>query len=328
MTTLRTEPNGLSGTLYLIRSYDHEKRNSPDTSRVGTGVSTMGTSRSNTSMINTELPSAHRSRHGDQNDGDRVNHGKAQSFEIWEVARAATAAKWVFKPLEIKLPGSRGHVVFRDGGLGPANNPSQEAFYELEDLYGANAIGIAVSVGTARKEQNLKPNFFNSVPGAAKEFATSVTDPENIHRSIHKKFESDGVPYFRINDPGMLGIEMDEWKPRRTFRRSISGSKTLTTIENAFNAWIAEPDNQKLLRRCATRLVRSRQARMHTAKWERFATGARFVCRARRCDSPDFLDRQSFANHLAEEHPKRLNTHGEEEEACKRRWRYRAAPNV
>lgn len=259
---------------------------------------------------------------------DRVNYGKAQTFEIWEVARAATAAKWVFQPLEIKLPGFGGHMVFKDGGFGTANNPTQEASNELEDLYGTNAIGIAVSVGTARKEESMKPNFFNSVPGAAKEFAAVLTDPEVTHRSIQRKFKREGVPYFRINDPGMLGIEMDEWKPRRTIRSSSSGSKTLTTIENTFNAWIARPDNQKSLRTCATHLVLCRQARMHTAKWERFATGARFACQAQRCDHADFLDRQSFADHLAEEHPDRLNTKGEEEEACKKHWRYRAASNM
>lgn len=219
-------------------------------------------------------------------------------------------------------------MVFKDGGFGTANNPTQEASNELEDLYGTNAIGIAVSVGTARKEESMKPNFFNSVPGAAKEFAAVLTDPEVTHRSMQRKFEREGVPYFRINDPGMLGIEMDEWKPRRTLRSSGSGSKTLTTIENTFNAWIARPDNQNSLRTCATHLVLCRQARMHTAKWERFATGARFACQAKRCDHADFLDRQSFADHLAEEHPDRLNTKGEEEEACKKHWRYRAAPNV
>lgn len=288
----------------------------------------MGTIQSNASQTNTELPWARRKRHRDQNNGNRVNHGKAQAFEVWEVARAATAAKWIFSPLEIKLSSAGGHVVFRDGGLGPANNPSQEASYELEDLYGANSIGIVVSVGTARKEQTRKHNFFNSVPGAAREFATSATDPEKIHQFMQRKYELDGVPYFRINHPDQLGIEMDEWKPRRTFRSSISGSKTLATIENTFNAWIAESENSKHLRRCATHLVRSRRARMRTAKWERFATGASFICRARNCDSPDFLDRQSFADHLADKHRNRPNTQGEEAEACKRHWRYREAPSV
>jgi len=288
----------------------------------------MGTNRSNTGRANIELTRAQRRQDGEQNDRDRVNFGKSQTFETWEVARAATAAKWVFKPLEIKPTGSEGHIVFKDGGFGTANNPTQEAYNELEDLYGTNAIGIAVSVGTARKEENLESTFFNAVPGLARESTALASNPEVIHRSMHRKFDREGVPYFRINDPDRLGIRMDDWKPRRTIRSSISGSKTLTTIENAFNSWIARPDNQNLLRTCATKLVECRQARMHTAKWERFATGARFVCQAKRCDHADFLDRQSFADHLTKEHPDRPNTNREEEEDCRKYWKYRKPSNV
>ena len=119
---------------------------------------------------------------------------------------------------------------------------------------------------------------------------------------------------------------MDDWKPKKNQRGSISGSKTLSTIENAFNRWIAGPRNQDFLKACATQLVQGRRDRMNTARWPRFATGARFVCRARRCDKADFLDSESFAKHLADEHPDRPNDEKEEENACKRIWRYQAAP--
>ena len=257
----------------------------------------------------------------------RRNHGQAQKLEIWEVARAATAAKWFFSPLKIKLPGSGGYLLFKDGGFG-ANNPTQEAKYELEELYGKGAIGIVVSVGTARKDEgDPKPSFWNALPGAAKAFAEAATNPENVHETMEIEFRHEiESSYFRINDPGKLGVEMDEWKPRKTKGKSISGSRTLRTIEDEFHRWIAETGNQEYLKECATQLVTRRQERMHTARWPRFATGARFVCRARRCDQADFLDRESFAKHLADEHPERPNDNGEEEEACKRHWRYPAAP--
>jgi len=288
----------------------------------------MNSKRTNTDRTNTDLAQAQRRRDDDHPDRGRVNYGKAEKFEIWEVARAATAANFVFEPLKIRLPGSGGHMHFADGGLGSANNPTQEATNELEELYGANAIGIVVSVGTARKAGDRKPGFFTILPATAKKYAADLTDPEPVHRITDKNLERKGCPYFRINDPGRLGIEMDEWKPRRSFANSISGSKTLSTIEDAFNTWIADSDNQKYLRACATQLVKCRQARMHTAQWERFATGTRFVCRARNCEQADFLDRKLFTDHLAEKHRDRVNTNGEEEEACKRQWRYRAAPNA
>ena len=292
----------------------------------------MATNRSNTNRTNTNLTNTNRTNSGlaqsqkgkssGSNNQERRNHGQAQKFEIWEVARAATAAKWYFEPLKIDLPGDAGHLLFKDGGFGSANNPTQEAKTELEEFYGKGAIGIVVSVGTARRDEDPKPSFFNALPGATRAFAAAATNPETVHETMENTIQED---YFRINDPGTLGIEMDEWKPRKTKGNTISGSTTLSTIENAFNKWIADPDHQNDLNDCATRLVESRQARMHTARWPRFATGTRYVCQARKCDQADFLDRKSFATHLRFNHPDRLNDGGEEEKACKKFWRYPAA---
>lgn len=213
--------------------------------------------------------------------------------------------------MKIKLPGSGVHLLFKDGGFGRANNPTQEAKYELEELYGQGAIGIAVSVGTARKDEgDPKPSFLNALSRATKAFAEAATNPETVHETMETEFQHRSS-YFRINDPGQMGIEMDEWKPR-TSGKSISGSKTSRTIENAFYRWIAEPGNQRYLKECANQLVQCRQLRMHTARWPRFATRARYVCQARRCEQADFLDRESFAKHLAVEHPERLNAKGVE----------------
>ena len=285
----------------------------------------MGTNRSNTGRTNTGPARTLGGNGGEPNGRSRRNHGQAQKLEIWEVARAATAANWFFKPLKIKLP-SGGHLLFKDGGFG-ANNPTQEAKYELEDLYGEKAIGIVVSVGTARKDEgDPKPSFFNAIPGMAKSLAAAVTNPETVHEIMERDFKRDKSCYYRINDPGKLGIDMDEWKPRSTMGNSISGSKTLSTIENEFYRWMSSTENQRYLMDCATDLVECRQARMHTTKWPRFATGLRFVCQARRCDQAEFLDRESFAKHLADEHPERSNSKRQEENACGRRWRYPAAP--
>ena len=283
----------------------------------------MATNRSNTGR--TDIGKTQRVGTNDfgHNHRDITNRGKAQDFEIWEVARAATAAQFYFEPLKIQLPGNAGFLLFSDGGFG-ANNPTQVAIDELEDLYGRESVGLVVSIGTARNDEiKKKPGFFMAVPTAAKHFANKATDPEVVHKSMARKRPRD--EYFRINDPGRLDVELDEWKPRRSSANSSSGSKTLADIEHAFNGWAARTENVAYLKDCAAKLVQCRHRRMHTPKWECFATGARFKCPAKPCEFEPFLDRRSFTNHMTEHHPKhpRLST-GEldQRRLC---WRYQAA---
>lgn len=285
----------------------------------------MGTTQSDTGRTNTGFSQSTRGRNGRPRVQSGRNHGQAQNFEIWEVARAATAAQWFFKPLKIKLPGSAGHLLFKDGGFGPANNPTSIAVRELEELYGKGSIGIVVSVGTARKDEgDPKPSFFNAIPGATRAFASAMSDPEGIHEGMEHAFEPKEC-YFRINDPGNLPIDLDEWKPRKTSGKTISGAMTLSDIENAFSRWMTNPVNQRYLNECAERLVQCRQARMRTSRWPRFATGTQYVCRAKQCEQTDFLDRHSFGKHLADEHPDYKNDRRKWEEACRKCWRYPAA---
>lgn len=335
VTTLRTQPGGNRETLYLIRSYDHEERSDPSPSNVPTRRNTAFTSRSNTGRTNTgNLAEAGGGARRDTRQSDTVNHEKAQKFEIWEVARAATSARFYFEPLKIKLPGSSEHMLFEDGGFGHANNPTLEGTHELEDLYGHSSVGIVVSVGTARKdEEGKKPVVFAAVRRATRQFAAVATDPEAVHRSMDRRSKrtNDGLSfsYFRLNDPGRLGVELDEWEPKKTMfdkisgSNKISGSTTLSTIEGAFGTWASDTENVARLAKCAAALVRCRRARVKDdAKWERFATGARFTCRSRKCDSEDFLDRKLFREHLRENHPERRNSQGQEEYECLKSWRY------
>lgn len=327
---MRTQPGGNRETLYLIRSYDHEERNDPLPSNPSTRKSTPFTSTSKTGRTNTGNFAEARVRPRRETKlSDTINYEKAQRFEVWEVARAATAARFFFEPLKIKLPGSSEHVVFEDGGFGHANNPTLEGTHELEDLYGHNSVGIVVSVGTARKdEERKKPVSFAAVRRATKNFAAIATHPEAVHRSMDRRskgiHEELSLSYFRLNDPGRLGVELDEWEPKKTIFNKISGSTTLSTIEGAFNNWASEKKNTARLAECAAALVRCRRARVKDmGKWERFATGARFTCQSRKCDSEDFLDRSLFRQHLREKHPETLNVHGEEENASRVVWRYR-----
>ena len=257
-----------------------------------------------------------------------VNYEKAQEFEIWQVARAATAAPFYFEPLKIEKSRTKGHIVFTDGGFSHTNNPTREGKREIEDLHGDTAIGIVVSVGTARKKKENKVNsFFSTIPKSTREFAATATDPERIHDDMereHKMYNE--FPYYRLNHPGGLQTELDEWEPKQNLFSKDGGSQTIATITSAFAMWAMQPDNIQQLKDCASALVACRRKRMSTAKWERYATGARFECRYRGCHLEDFFDRKQFRDHLSRDHNlwevKELE---DEERHCRKHWRYQAA---
>lgn len=342
VTTLRTHPDRDRETLYLIRSYDHEERSDPSTSTAPTRRSTAHTKRSNTgatartgSGLSGDMLLRPRR---ETKQSDTINHGKAQHFHIWEVARAATAARFYFEPLKIEIRGSSDPILFEDGGFSFANNPTLEGTNELEDLYGTDSIGIVVSVGTARKDESRKKaSFYKTIPRATKKFAANATDPEAAHKSMKRKAREAeskakttsgaGFSYHRLNDPGRLEVELDEWEPKKGMFSKASGSETLAKIESAFAAWMTAIEVHDELRHCATVLVENRRSRVKDEdKWERFATGARFKCRARRrkCVLADFLDRTLFREHLETEHTDGLSIE-EEIRACRKTWRYMSA---
>ena len=260
-----------------------------------------------------------------------INFEKAQQLEVWQVARAATAARFYFEPLKIENAVG-GFATFEDGGFGRANNPTRTGKQEIEDLNGKSSVGIVVSVGTARKQQKdaKKATFFSTIPNAAREFAATVTDPEDIHQDMQRDVNSKQFPYYRLNDPGGLQTELDEWEPKRKmYNEKQGGAKTIANMQSAFDKWAAKLDNIEQLQKCAAALVARRKGRSLPAsasRWERYATGSHFICR-QRCVLGDFNDRDEFSRHLQESHDFEEGIELEEEvKECRRHWRYQAAP--
>ena len=325
---MRSEADGRSSRLYLIRSYDHNKQDSPDHSKRPTPSTTMRSARTNTNFSNNTNTTQRRQ------EGKKslvyVNYEKAQQLEVWQVARAATAAKFYFEPLTIENSRNGGFTEFTDGGFGHNNNPTRTGKQEIEDLHGYSSIGIVVSVGTARKlkKDAKKANFFSTIPDSAREFADTATDPEIVHNEMQRDHEKhNGFPYYRLNHPGGLQTELDEWEPkRRMYSKKIGGEKTITGIEDAFAKWAAKRDNIQQLQECAAALVARRRERMDTRKWEHFATGSHFECRVKGCDPGDFFDRHQFSSHLSEHHFFEGDELEQEVSQCRRHWRYQAAP--
>ena len=254
-----------------------------------------------------------------------LNYEKAQKFEIWQVARAATAAPWYFEPLKVEKARTSGHIYFTDGGFSRNNNPTRRGQLEIEELHGSNSIGIVVSVGTARTE-NVDRNsqwwrFVNKVPREMKGMAHDLSDPEQVHEDMQKEQEKQDFPYFRLNHRDGLNIELDRWEPKQGWFKPPAGSKTISIIDNAFGRWACDVPTINVLKDCATRLVECRRRRMHTPKWERFATGARYRCRRHRCGLNVF-EGEEFKAHLKKEHNIPEEELESEKEYCEDRWQY------
>jgi hypothetical protein len=243
---------------------------------------------------------------------------------IWQVARAATAAPLYFRPLECDNPhgppGTKFH--FSDGGFGAENNPCYAGIQELEGVHGhggpsnVRVVGAVVSIGTAKAETS--PGgvslFMDTIVGLTEE-ATSARIYAEVLRDQNRK------DYWRFNDDQGLRMELDECEPNGWFTpRKERGSKTLSTIQNAFNAWARKGPNDRQFRACARVLVERRRARIADAGlWEQYATGAtRFKCKCRKCKPNIYTFRSQFEEHTRRKHSDAPEFH-EPDYVC---WRY------
>ena len=325
----KSESDSLSEKPYLIRSYDYEpsytpdqsRKNTPRSTRVGTGGSRFTTN-----------GGAHNSKKSQPL--REINRGRAQDFEIWEVARAATAATTYFEPLEIQSENG-GMMIFTDGGFDLNNNPTMEAKAEILNLYREEQpVGVVVSVGTARKarDPNKKRPWYKSIPGLTEDLGDKATNPEKYHEDIqrevnefHKARGFHKFPYYRLNDPGGLDIELDECKPHKGLLHKEGGSTTFGDIETAFAKWFSVWTNSHKLQQCAEDLVDCRMQRSQSERWEQHATGCEIRCQVKGCDSEsrNFKNSEKFRKHLRDAHDFVEKQHIEDEVLGSRKpWRY------
>jgi hypothetical protein len=260
----------------------------------------------------------------------KTNFGEASDFEIWQVARAATAAPFYFKPLHVDLHPMRvdqepEYMLFSDGGFGTTNNPTQEGVLEIQNLHGQHAIGVVVSIGTARGGEKFGAGTLDQV----KNSYDKLTDPDTVHQNLRSS--RNFADYYRLNaqkDNG-LNVPMDEWKPHGMFSgKRRPGQVTLEKIRNHFLLWYSNLNNQGTLNKCAHQLVLRRRARLHDIhRWERFATGAHFYCSEINCEA-EFSNRQDFMDHLMG-HEKWDQPEDIEDDYLRRHtnyWEYRRPP--
>jgi hypothetical protein len=154
--------------------------------------------------------------------------------EIWQVARATSAAPTYFLPININ------GIRYGDGRIG-WNNPTMEAINEANCVWPGRPIACVVSVGTGLEDaiqlatESKTPSisgvlgqlFRSLTPTHAFELAVAqycvncVTSCERTHVQVTSNLSKFGIDgpwqYVRLNVPqGMAKIGLQEWKEFHT----------------------------------------------------------------------------------------------------------------
>ena len=241
--------------------------------------------------------------------------GPADNFEIWEVARATTAAPFYFDHIAIETRGAATNRIriYEDGGLGQTTNPTLEGIRDISRQHDADAVAIVVSVGTARGEfQRQKDLLFGESKAKIMSEIWSQSDPQKVHEDIEESEDLyPNMDYWRLNpsaadDGQLLNMPLDEWEPKNTWKNGQqSGTRTVSRIEAAFANWARQPEVQKQLKECAERLVTQRRLRTNdVAQWERFSMAVDYKCRHFKCPKllSKFTNLAEFEQHMKSKH--------------------------
>jgi hypothetical protein len=205
---------------------------------------------------------------------------------IKDVCRATCATPGLFKGVKI------GGVKYRGGSVW-ASNPASQIYEEIREQYSRleDPVQLFVDLG------NLPPN-----PKHRRRFQ-SPTRRQSL-RAIpndaitNVEFERLGDAYYGFGGPsGLLDLETD-------WRNDRNGRKTFEMIQTKTVAYCKQPHVAEKIERCARALVKLRQSRARTVRWEQFSLGIRYTCRMEPpCKNPTrFDDRDAFMHHLMWDH--------------------------
>lgn len=229
-----------------------------------------------------------------------MNPSKAHREPLWQVARATTAAPTFFESIKI------GGTTFFDGAIG-TNNPAPHTYDEVchKEHY---APGLFISIGTGIKTNEGRDDMAPKLGEGSqrKKFTNDLIDEmprtQNFKRylSVHNMFKDLSVDTEYANnrwlgmcDPrntsrrrfsvekGLGSIPLDDWRP------TDSGDVTLKTINDLTQEYLDLEEVQTDLKDYAKQLVRQRQARAKTERWEAFATNIEYYCPIPTCVEKD-----------------------------------------
>lgn len=216
--------------------------------------------------------------------GSKIEYKIGNNVLIRDVCKATSAAPGVFKGVKI------GQVKFRDGATW-TTNPALEICSEIEEAHDEiqDPIHLLICLGTSlRKSRKIHSQTRKS----------SIASPDDvlIDQLLKEKL---GSKYYHFEGPrDLFNLDVNEWKI------DGGGLKTFNTIREATERYCADKAVSDLIDRCAIELVRLRQSRARTSRWERFVAGIRYTCRLSPvCSSLEpFEDREAFMAHLTWEH--------------------------
>jgi hypothetical protein len=248
----------------------------------------------------------------------RYNYGPAERMQLWQIARAATAAPMYFDEFKTRVPNgdSDTRIYFSDGGFGVTNNPTQVGIKEIETLIGRERISVIASIGTARaKNKPEGKGLFQRI----KKMAVVATDPNTVANWLE---DQNLENYWRLNDEEGLDVELDEWKPNGWTTKN-PGRDTLEAIRNGFYRWAADSRNIRSIESCARALVAIRQERvLDRSRWQRFSLAAsQYRCRDRNCREIVHDNLRSFNEHWNNVHREESNADAFREPRYQR-WEY------
>lgn len=210
---------------------------------------------------------------------------KPDTFAIWQVARATSAAPSYFKP--VRLDNSQYYDAAVD-----LNNPSWEVVKEVSSFAGGSfdAIDLLLSVGGGNARVNKPKSKFRG--GSFEQDLADISDV--VHHKVRS--ESNNVfKYYRLDvEEGLLDVRLNEWKPKS------SGMTTLQKIRDATARYLQKQEVRSQCQECAMNLVTRRMQRARTMRWECFATGTRYKCPKEDCPTPTlrFPTRNDLMDHL------------------------------
>ncbi|KAL9137349.1 MAG: hypothetical protein Q9175_001449 [Cornicularia normoerica] len=254
-------------------------------------------------VTGTRIPHLFRSYHHPKSPQDDMlerNPGRPDNYQIWQVARATSAAPFYFKAVRLEEEDEKFEYI--DGGLG-ANNPTEEAYRSVKQLNYNNprTVQVLVSIGTGKNlEADPNPSAgYGLYMSYANTAARWATQSEATHHTILDATRT-FAEYFRLNvEQGIGKMKLDAWKGDK-------GCKTLELIRTKTQDYLGSPDGQQQISSSARQLVNIRRARsssMYIDYWERFCHGVEYHCCANNCpDSRDrrYEDRQALRRHIQE----------------------------
>lgn len=218
------------------------------------------------------------------------NPSDPHAFDIWQVARATSAAPSFFK--SISLFDDRYYDAAED-----INNPSLEVVNEVSLISGGShdAIDVLLSVGGGNAQGNIPKTKFGG--GGLLQEMTEISDV--VHKRVRSESEDHFFAYYRLDvEEGLQDVGLNEWKPKS------NGARTIERIKEATDRYLGRGDVRSQCHQCAAALVNRRTQRAQTMRWECFATGTRYKCPEKNCPTPNvrFQNRNGLMDHLRMQH--------------------------